>query len=67
MIEIKLSKSLRNEYGVNNTNVAWQWCIDNYGLPEPNGKRWAWDTIRTFWFHSEADAVLFALRWGNES
>jgi hypothetical protein len=63
MIEIKLPKTRRNEYGVNNTNVAWQWCIDNYGLPEPNGDRWAWDTIRTFWFHREADATMFALRW----
>lgn len=63
MIEIKLPKTRRNEYGVANTNVAWQWCIDNLGRPEPNGDRWAWDTIRTFWFHREEDASMFALKW----
>lgn len=63
MIELKLPKNRRNEYGVANTNVAWQWCIDNLGRPEPNGDRWAWDTIRTFWFHHEADASMFALKF----
>ena len=63
MIELKIKKELRNTYGVRNTNVAWQWCVDMFGLPEPNGQRWAWDTHRTFWFHHEADAVLFALKW----
>lgn len=63
MIEIKISRATRNEYGVTNTNIAWQWCVDKYGPPEPNGKRWAWNTIRTFWFYDEKDAVLFALRW----
>lgn len=63
MIEIKISRAIRNTYSNKNTNVVWQWCMDNFGPPEPNGNRWAWDTIRTFWFHSETDAVLFALRW----
>ena len=63
MIEIKISKAHRNTYGDRNTNVVWQWCIDNFGLPEPNGRRWAWDTNRTYWFHNEADAVFFALKW----
>ena len=64
MIEIKISKKLRATYsGKNNTNPAWWWCVENFGLPEPNGKRWAWDTMRTFWFHNEADAILFSLKW----
>ena len=62
MIEIKISKNLRDTYGSNGTQVAWQWCVDNFGPPEPNGCRWAWDTFRTFWFHDEQDAMLFALR-----
>ena len=48
MIEIKISKKLRNVYGESGTQVAWKWCLDNFGPPEPNGKRWAWDTMRTF-------------------
>jgi hypothetical protein len=63
MIEIKISKKLRNVYGESGTQVTWKWCLDNFGPPEPNGKRWAWDTMRTFWFHKEEDATLFALRW----
>ena len=63
MIELKLPKNRRNEYGVANTNTAWQWCIDNLGRPEPYGDRWAWDTNRTFWFHLEADASMFALKF----
>lgn len=63
MIELKISKTLRNAYSEKGTQVTWQWCMDNFGLPEPNGKRWAWDTHRTFWFHYEEDATLFALRW----
>ena len=66
MIEIKITRALRNTYGNNgniNTQVTWQWCVDNFGPPEPNGKRWAWDTIRTFWFHKEEDAIIFALKW----
>lgn len=63
MIELEVSKHLRGTYGDRNTNVVWQWCMDTFGPPEPNGSRWAWDTSRTFWFHNEADASLFALRW----
>jgi hypothetical protein len=63
MIEVKISKKLRNTYGDNGTQVCWQWCIDQFGPPEPNGTRWAWDTTRTFWFHQEQDVVLFQLRW----
>jgi hypothetical protein len=63
MIEIKISKKHREVYGDRGTQITWQWCVDNYGPPEPNGTRWAWDTIRTFWFHEDKDAVLFALRW----
>jgi hypothetical protein len=63
MIEIKIKKTLRHVYGERNTQVAWQWCMDNFGPPEPNGKRWAWDTMRTYWFHKEEDATLFALKW----
>lgn len=63
MTEIKISKIIRNTYGDTGTQVAWQWCIDNFGPPEPNGTRWAWDTFRTFWFHKEQDAIMFALKW----
>jgi hypothetical protein len=64
MIEIKISDELRNTYrGDTGTQVCWQWCIDHLGLPEPRGTRWAWDTTRTFWFHCEKDAMMFALRW----
>ena len=63
MIEIKISKKLRNIYGDNGTQVVWQWCVDNFGPPEPNGRRWSWDTFHTFWFHSDRDAVAFALKW----
>lgn len=63
MIEIKISKKLRTTYGDRNTNLVWQWCCDNFGSPEPNGSRWAWDTDRIFWFHNETDAAWFSLRW----
>jgi hypothetical protein len=63
MIEVKIDRRLRQVFGEQGTQVTWQWCVDTFGPPEPNGKRWAWDTIRTFWFHKEEDATLFALRW----
>jgi hypothetical protein len=63
MIEIKVKRELRTQFGDRNTNVVWQWCVDMFGPPEPNGKRWAWDTFNTFWFYNQADAVLFSLRW----
>lgn len=64
MIEIKISKELRNRmWGDSSIYPIRQWCVDNFGPPEPNGTRWAWDTIRTFWFHDEQDAMLFQLRW----
>jgi len=65
MIEIKISKSLRHTYGDSNTQVSWQWCIDNFGLPgqQPSGYRWQYDTQRTFYFTDQADATLFALKW----
>ena len=63
MIEIKISKEARQTYSPDGLNPVWKWCVQNFGSPEPNGNRWAWDTSRTFWFHHEADASLFALRW----
>lgn len=64
MTEVKISKRLRHTYtGKGNTNPVWAWCIEQYGPPEPNGRRWAWDTMRTFWFHDPKDATLFMLRW----
>lgn len=63
MTEVKINKVVRNTYGDTGTQVSWQWCVDNFGPPEPNGTRWAWDTFRTFWFHKEQDAIMFALRW----
>ena len=55
MIEIKL----RSDTGRDPFN----WCCENFGFPEPNGTRWAWDTGRIYWFHDQADAALFKLRW----
>ena len=65
MIEVKISPKLRNTYSNRNTNIVWQWCIDNFGLPgqQPSGYRWQFDTHRTFFFTDQADATIFALRW----
>ena len=65
MIEVKISKKLRRTYGDRNTQVTWQWCMDNFGAPsqQPGVARWWWDTENTFYFTDQADAVLFALKW----
>ena len=63
MIEIKISKKAHDTYGPDGLDPVRTWCVQNFGQPEPNGFRWAWDTFRTFWFHNEQDAVSFALRW----
>ena len=65
MITVKISPKLRDTYGDRNTNVAWQWCIDNFGLPgqQPSGYRWQFDTSHTFYFVDEQDATMFALKW----
>jgi len=63
MIEVKIDKKLRYVYGDRNTNVVWQWCVDNFGPAGRNGKIWGWDTDRIFWFHDQEDAMIFKLRW----
>lgn len=63
MIEIMMNKKFVHVYGEHKTQVAYQWCVDNLGVPEPTGDRWAWNRGRTFWFHKQEDATLFALVW----
>ena len=64
MIEVKV---LRQHLRINGRGSPmpdpWHWCCDNLGRPEPNGSRWAWDGMRTYWFYRKDDALLFRLVW----
>lgn len=41
------------------------WAIAAFGAPERwrSNERWSWDTINTFYFRDQEDAIYFALRW----
>jgi len=67
MIEVKISHEVRHSYDVNGRNPCFEWCIENLGLPQPNGKKWAWNTAQTFWFEDSRDAMLFTLLWAGTS
>lgn len=65
-IRITISDRVRNAYHPKTgVGIVWQWLIDNFGMPgqQPSGFRWQWDTYNTFYFTSEADAAMFALKW----
>jgi hypothetical protein len=64
--QVKISHQVRHDYsGPNGTNACWAWAGEQFGLPGQtySGFRWQWNTIDTFYFRDEADAVLFALKW----
>lgn len=65
MIKVEISWETREIYGDQGTQVSWQWCMDNLGLPGQRSQdfRWQWDTLQTFYFTNEADAVMFSLKW----
>lgn len=63
MIVVKISDELRNTWNEEGVNPVWKWCVDNFGPPEPQGHLWGWNTVRTFWFHQEDDAMWFKLKW----
>jgi hypothetical protein len=68
MIEVEISKELRHTYREEDgVNVVFAWCREQFGDPGPLGYksgRWNTDSFTKFIFRSEADAVLFSLKWG---
>lgn len=64
LIQVVITPELRNTYGECGRSVTWAWCVDNFGPPLPNrDATWYWNTLHTFFFKNEQDALLFTLRW----